>query len=143
MAMGGGNGRMMSEINVTPFVDVMLVLLIIFMVTAPMMTEGVNVDLPAAKTGALPHDEKQLIVSVDKEQNIYINKDVVKLGFLKEALVHKLGRLKEPKPVYLRADKDIPYGYVVHVMAAIREAGVRELGMVTEPVDIEMGDTDA
>lgn len=138
MAIGSGNGRMMSDINVTPLVDVMLVLLIIFMVTAPMMTEGVNVDLPAAKTGPLPNKEEQLIVSVDKEQNIYINRDLVKLGFLRETLEHKLGKLEKPKPVYMRADKDIPYGYVVRVMAAIKEAGVTELGMVTEPVDIEM-----
>lgn len=144
--VGNGNGRMMSEINVTPFVDVMLVLLIIFMVTAPMMTEGVDVDLPKAKTGQLPYKEEQLIVSVDKEQNIYINKDKVKLGFLKEMLVRRLGDPENPRPVYLRADQDINYGYVVRVMAIIREAGVKELGMVTEPADIEMensgGNTD-
>ncbi len=138
MAIGSGNGRLMSDINVTPFVDVMLVLLIIFMVTAPMMTEGVDVELPNAKTGPLPTDEnEQLVISIDKEKNVYIDKDIVKLGLLQETLERRIASRKK-RPVYLRADKDVPYGFVVRAMSEIKDSGVTNLGIVTEPVDIEM-----
>ena len=123
----------MSDINVTPFVDVMLVLLIIFMVTAPMMTQGVDVSLPEAKSGPLPSEDEQLLVSIDDKKQIFINEMAVSIDTLKE----KLGRLiagNTDQPVYLRADRDIPYGDVVRVMAEIKLAGVTRLGMVTVPI---------
>jgi len=134
MQFGNDNNRLMSDINVTPFVDVMLVLLIIFMVTAPMMVQGVNVSLPQTTATPLPAENDQLIVSIDKQHQVHINDLNVSLDFLRE----KLGKIMEKNPdrnVYLRADKDISYGMVVQVMAEIKEAGVEKLGMVTEPPD--------
>jgi biopolymer transport protein TolR len=129
---GGGNDRLMSDINVTPFVDVMLVLLIIFMVTAPMMTQGVDVNLPESKAGSLPTEEKQIVVSVNEINEVYINDYKVGLGFLKENL-EKMLQNRPDRIVYLRADKKIPYGVVVKVMSEIKRAGVNNLGMVTMP----------
>ncbi len=134
MAIGSNGGRLMSEINVTPFVDVMLVLLIIFMVTAPMMTQGVDVNLPKGTSEPLHSADEKLIVVVDEKNNVYINKEPVKLGLLKDTLKLKLESLKKKK-VYLKADRDILYGTVVSVMSEIKEAGVDELGMVTVPDD--------
>jgi biopolymer transport protein TolR len=123
----------MADINVTPLVDVMLVLLIIFMVTAPMMMQGINVSLPKTTSKPLPAEKEHLIITVDGSQQIYINDYKVAL----EALQHKLNKILEGRPdekVYLRADKDIPYGVVVRVISAVRNAGVEKLGMVTEPL---------
>lgn len=132
MAIGGNKGGMMSEINVTPFVDVMLVLLIIFMVTAPMMTQGEKVTLPEARSEPLPTIENQLVVTIDNEENILINNEPVKIGFLCDTLKLKLeGRMN--RDVYLRADRNIPYGNVVQVMSEIKRAGIRKLGMLTMP----------
>ena len=129
----GGNGNpLMSDINVTPFVDVMLVLLIIFMVTAPMMSQGVNVDLPETTSGPLPSQKEHLVISIDKDNQVFINDFKVRVDMLGD----KLGRIlqgRTDREVYLKADKNIPYGVVVRVMAAVREAGVDKLGMVTEP----------
>jgi biopolymer transport protein TolR len=125
----------MSEINVTPFVDVMLVLLIIFMVTAPMLQQGVDVDLPKTKPSPIKIDEERLVVTVTKTQNIYINRK----GFTVKELQKKLTKIREANPgkeVFLRADKNVPYGIVVQVMAAIREAGISKLGMVTDVSEI-------
>ncbi len=125
----------MSEINVTPFVDVMLVLLIIFMVTAPMMQQGVDVDLPKTKAAPIKVGEERLIVTVTKTQNVYINKT----AFSVEELQQKLTKIREANPtreVFLRADKNVPYGFVVGVMAAIKEAGIAKLGMVTDVSEI-------
>jgi len=126
----------MSEINVTPLVDVMLVLLIIFMVTAPMLQQGVDVDLPKTRSSAMKIDKERLVVTVTKKKNIYINKT----AFTVEELKKKLTKIREANPtreVFLRADKSIPYGFVVQVMAAIKGAGIRKLGMVTEVSDIK------
>ena len=122
----------MSEINVTPFVDVMLVLLIIFMVTAPMMTQGVDVSLPEATAEALPSETEQLMVSVDNQERVFINDVTVSV----EELGDKLKRIlngREDRQVYLKADKDISYGTVVRIMSEIKLAGVEKLGMVTLP----------
>ena len=129
----GNNNDLMAEINVTPFVDVMLVLLIIFMVTAPLMIQGVNVSLPEASSGPLPSDEEALILSIDDNSHIYINDVQVELDFLQQ----KLGKIlagQAMREVYLSADKNVPYGLVVSVMAEVKGAGVEKLGMVTEPV---------
>ncbi|MCG2829477.1 MAG: protein TolR [Desulfobacteraceae bacterium] len=133
MALGGNNNSFMSDINVTPFVDVMLVLLIIFMVTAPMMIEGVNVSLPEATSEPLPAEQDQLIITIDKNNQIYINDYQVTLYFLREKLIKILdGRVGQE--VYLKADKNISYGTVVRVMSEIKGAGIEKLGMVTEPI---------
>lgn len=132
MQSGSGNGQFMSEINVTPFVDVMLVLLIIFMVTAPMMVQGVDVNLPKATAKALKGSEERLIISIDDEMKVYINEQVVSVEFLTQKLVAILENL-ESKDVYLKADKQVPYGIVVNVISKIKKAGVDSLGMITLP----------
>lgn len=134
MMTGGKNGSLMSDINVTPFVDVMLVLLIIFMVTAPMMVQGVTVDLPEATAEALPSDQEPLLVTIDVNHRILINDVPVGLDFLQSKLAKILQNRKDPE-VYLRADKNIAYGIVVRVMAEMKSAGVETLGMVTLPPD--------
>jgi len=133
MAFGGNNNSFMSDINVTPFVDVMLVLLIIFMVTAPMMIEGVNVSLPEATSEPLPAEQDPLIITIDKNNQLYINDYQVTLDFLREKLIKILdGRVGQE--VYLKADKNISYGIVVRVMSEIKGAGIEKLGMVTVPI---------
>jgi biopolymer transport protein TolR len=132
MAMETNTDRLMSDINVTPFVDVMLVLLIIFMVTAPMMMQGVDVALPeaTAKPLSVPHD--QLVITIDKQEQIHINDFAVGQDYLKDKLAEILKNRSE-KDVYFRADKAVSYGFVVKVMAEIKAAGVEKLGMVTIP----------
>jgi biopolymer transport protein TolR len=133
MAMGSNNGQFMSDINVTPLVDVMLVLLIIFMVTAPMMMQGVNVALPQTTSKPLTAEKDHLTVTIDRGQQVFINDYKVAL----EALQAKMEKILEGRPdqkVYLRADSSVPYGVVVRVISQIKNAGVEKLGMVTEPV---------
>ncbi len=133
MGMSNGSPRgLLSDINVTPLVDVMLVLLIIFMVTAPMMTKGVPVNLPETTAKSLPQKKEHTEVIVTKEGNIYIDGIPADETSLKKQL--KLSKEKDgSKQVLLRADKDVSYGLVVKVMAAIREAGINNLGLVTAP----------
>ncbi len=126
-----GTRRTMSEINVTPLVDVMMVLLVIFMVTAPMMQQGVDVNLPQAKGKALPASER-IIVTIRKDNKVYINKAQVETRELQKKLKLIFAE-RENKELFLKADKDVPYGVVAEVMGEIREAGVEKLGMVTEP----------
>jgi biopolymer transport protein TolR len=134
MAIESNSDRLMSEINVTPFVDVMLVLLVIFMVTAPMMMQGVDVSLPEATAKPLVAQKENLVVTIDKEQKVHINDFEVDTTYLRE----KLAKILENQPdreVYFKADKDVPYGKVALVMAEIKGAGVKKLGMVTVPVE--------
>ncbi len=134
MVPGGDNDHLMSEINVTPFVDVMLVLLIIFMVTAPMMVQGVDVSLPQAAAGDISTEKEHLMLTIDSGNRIFINEYEVTL----DSLGTKLVKIRAGVPdgeVFLRADKGVPYGLVVQVMAEAKAAGVEKLGMVTEPVD--------
>ncbi len=138
MAHGGHSDQLMSEINVTPFVDVMLVLLIIFMVTAPMMVQGVNVDLPEASSDPLESDEELLVVTVDKEGQVFINDFQVGVDFLSEKLLKILDG-RADRGVYMRADKTVPYGVVVRVMSEIKGAGIEKLGMITDPLDQDDG----
>jgi biopolymer transport protein TolR len=136
MTSGGKHSELMSEINVTPFVDVMLVLLIIFMVTAPMMIQGLDVDLPEATAKSLDSEKEHLVITINKDQRIYINDFEVTVEFLSDKLQKVLqGRID--RDVYLKADKNIPYGIVVKVMAEIKGAGVEQLGMITEPAVVE------
>jgi biopolymer transport protein TolR len=134
MNIGSDNDDLMSEINVTPFVDVMLVLLIIFMVAAPMMVQGVNVDLPKASTKPLKANQENLVVSIDNDRKVYINNQVVNVEYLDEQLIKIMGDL-DTKNVYLRADKRVPYGIVINVISKIKHAGVDSIGMVTIPDD--------
>jgi len=132
LTSGGNNNSFMSDINVTPFVDVMLVLLIIFMVTAPMMTQGVDVALPEATAEPLPAEKEQLIISIDNKAAVFINDVPVTVDDLNEKLKRIMSN-RSDREVYLKADKDIPYGTVVRVMSEIKLAGVEKLGMVTIP----------
>ena len=132
--MIGSNKQLMSDINVTPFVDVMLVLLIIFMVTVPMMVQGVNVSLPETTAEPLSSEKEHLIVTIDAQGQVHISNYPVAM----DSLRHKLSKILEgrsDREVYLRADKDISYGSVVKVMAEIKAAGVEKLGMVTLPIE--------
>jgi biopolymer transport protein TolR len=131
--MQGSNSHFMSDINVTPLVDVMLVLLIIFMVTAPMMMQGVSVSLPKTTSKTLPSEKEHLIITVDRNQQIYINDYKVELEAL-QAKLQKIYEGRSDEKVYLRADKSVPYGVVVRVMSEVKNAGVEKLGMVTEPL---------
>jgi biopolymer transport protein TolR len=121
--------KVLSEINVTPFVDVMLVLLVIFMVTAPLLQQGIDVNLPKAKGRDLPPEERITLV-IKKRGNIYMNDNPVSIT----QMGRKLKAISKLNPnVFLKADKDVPYGFVVEVMGEIKEAGIEKLGMITEP----------
>ena len=133
MNAGGSDNGLMSEINVTPFVDVMLVLLIIFMVTAPMMVQGVDVSLPEASSAPLQSDQEHLVITVDKNQQVFINELQVEMDFLQQKLL-KILEGREDRQVFLKADRDIAYGIVVRVMAEVKAAGVEKLGMITMPM---------
>tara|TARA_B100000959_G_scaffold269089_1_gene314510 strand:- start:3029 stop:3433 length:405 start_codon:yes stop_codon:yes gene_type:complete len=125
--------KLMGEINVTPFVDVMLVLLIIFMVTAPMLQRGVDIQLPqeAAEKVDL---SKGVVLSLKKNKKIYLGKEIISMDKLEKRLkdLYEKQKLRE---VFLRADKNLPYGFVVKAMATIKKAGIQRLGMVTEFIE--------
>jgi biopolymer transport protein TolR len=127
----GQRGQMVSQINVTPLVDVMLVLLVIFMVTAPIIQQGVEVRLPSVKAQALPGKEEQFVVSITRDSQIYLND--AKLSAVD--LTDKLKAIAQERPdrqVFIRADDQVPYGEVIRTMAAIKAAGIENVGMVTE-----------
>lgn len=123
--------RFLAEINVIPLVDVVLVLLIIFMVTAPMLYRGMDVKLPTSQTNTIKPEER-LILTVERNQKVYLDKDPLSL----EQLEFKLRQAKQRNPdvaIYLRADRTVPYGTVVRVMDEVKRAGIEKLGMVTDP----------
>lgn len=122
---------LVSEINVTPLVDVMLVLLIIFMVTAPMMTQGLEVDLPETTAKSLRQKEEPLIITLDKAGKIMLGKIAVEQVLFQEQLEKQFGQNKD-QPIFLKADKNVAYGVVVSVMADIKAAGFDKLGMITQ-----------
>jgi biopolymer transport protein TolR len=132
----GDKDALMSEINVTPFVDVMLVLLIIFMVTAPMMTQGMDIDLPQASSDPLESQTEQLLVSINKDSQVYINDALVSVEIIRDKL-ERILMARTSREVYLKADKNVPYGVVVQVMSEIKNAGVEKLGIVTLPEESE------
>jgi biopolymer transport protein TolR len=122
----------MAEINVTPLVDVMLVLLIIFMVTAPMLQMGIDVNLPRVKAKSIDVAEEKLVLTINGAKEIFLNKSRMQLSDLGTKL-EAIFKARIEREVYLRADRNVPYGFVVEVMAEIRKAGVDKLGMITEP----------
>jgi biopolymer transport protein ExbD len=125
----------MSEINVTPFVDVMLVLLVIFMVTAPMMQSGIGINLPQAETDSKPAEEG-LTLSVTKDQYIHIGDSTVNINLLERRLTEYF--LNRPKKViYLQADEALPFGVVVRIMDITKKAGIEVIGIITEPIDVK------
>lgn len=132
--MKSGSDEFLSEINVTPFVDVMLVLLVIFIVTAPMLIQGIDVDLPRASTKALKSGQDRIIISIDNDFKVYINNQVVSIDFLAKKLKAVLENVDE-KNVYLKADKKVPYGVVINIISKIKKAGINSLGMITLPED--------
>jgi len=128
--VGKQRRRFLADINVTPFVDVMLVLLVIFMVTAPMMQHGIDVNLPQVASKSLPAKEDIMIITINAKKEIFLNESKIGLREFKE----KFPRIMEnriSKDVFLKADKTVPYGMVVEVMAEIKKAGIERLGMVT------------
>ena len=126
--------RMVSEINVTPFVDVMLVLLIIFMVAAPMMIQGIDVRLPAVSARPIPTETERLVVSVTADGKVLVEDNEVEIGMLGAGLSAIQKECQEKRGVILRADRKVEYGPVAQVMGAIRDAGIEEIGMITEPL---------
>jgi len=128
----GGDGGAIANINVTPLVDVMLVLLVIFMVTAPILQQGVSINLPKVKAVAITGEEQQLVVAVNAGGAIYLNDNVIDLAELGPKL-HAILQERPDRGVFLRADQDVRYGDVMRVVAAVKNAGVERLGMVTEP----------
>lgn len=142
MGMGGGGGarkrgRMggMNDINVTPLIDVMLVLLVIFMVTAPLLTTGVQVDLPKVKSAPMQTDDSKLLLIVTADEHVYLGKDEITADV--ENKLKTNSRLQEEKEVYVQADENVKYGAVLRVMAAARSAGVEKLGMITDPLVVK------
>ena len=136
---GGGRGRRrlggMNEINVTPLIDVMLVLLVIFMVTAPLLRTDVQVELPKVKSSLTSADDSKLLVIITVDEHVYLGKDEI-TGDVEKKLKTN-ARLQEEKELYVQADENVKYGAVLQVMAAARSAGVEKLGMVTDPLTVK------
>lgn len=134
MGAATGSGRFVSEINVTPFVDVMLVLLIIFMVTAPMMTEGLDVELPKTEAvEVLPTDSDHVVLTIRGDGTIFLNEFMTPPETLAQQLTATV--VTPQRRLFLQADKNVPYGIVVGVMGRIRAAGIEEMGIVAERID--------
>ncbi|TMB20829.1 MAG: protein TolR [Deltaproteobacteria bacterium] len=129
---GSSESNAISQINVTPLVDVMLVLLIIFMVTAPILQQGVSIDLPKVAAGPLTGEEEQLVVNVAKGGQVYLNDTAMTSEQLKEKL-RAIVAARPDRQLYVRADQAVPYGQVMQVMGAVRDAGLVRVGLVTEP----------
>ncbi len=126
------DGTTIAQINVTPLVDVMLVLLVIFMVTAPILQQGVQVNLPVTQSSAIAGTEELLVVTVAKNGKIYLNDNAMSLGEIGQKL-RAIVKSQPNKQVYLRADQDVRYGLVMQTIAEIKQAGIERLGMVTRP----------
>ncbi len=124
-------GTALSEINVTPFVDVMLVLLVIFMVTAPMMQSGIGVDLPTAETDTAPADEG-LPITIKSDQTIYVGDAIININLLENRLSNAFyGKTK--RIVFLRADKNVPFGFVIDVLDIVKKLGIETVGLMVQP----------
>ena len=137
---GGQRGSLVSQINVTPLVDVMLVLLVIFMVTAPIIQQGVEVNVPKVRAAPLPGEEQQFIVSITRDQQLYLNDTRLD----PDELTRKLTAISVERPdrqIFVRADEDVPYGEIIRTMAAIKAAGIQNVGMVTAMPDTTAAST--
>ena len=132
MGVGGKSRTTLAEINVTPLVDVMLVLLIIFMITAPMLQHELDVNLPVATGTPQVQAEDRLVLTVNKQGNIYLDQTAYTLDTLRPKL-QALYQTRRNKDLFLRADADVPYGKVVQVMDEVKKAGILKLGMITQP----------
>jgi len=135
MMSGNRDSRLLSEINVTPFVDVMLVLLIIFMVAAPLVQHGVDVELPKANSKNVTAEEELLTITLTKDKKIFLNKMEIELVQLKEKLL-RIFKQRTDNQLLFKADKDLPYEFVIQVMAEIKNAGIEKLGIITTPVEV-------
>ena len=122
----------MGEINVTPLVDVMLVLLIIFMITAPLLTQGVNVDLPETDASALQQNIEPLVITIHANGNIYMQRHRIKINQLAPR-IQAMRKQKPELPVFIRGDAKTPYGRIASVMSSLESAGIKKIGLVTEP----------
>jgi len=127
-----GQSRLMADINVTPLVDVMLVLLIIFMVTAPMMMHGVKVDLPRTESRNIKTEEDPLLLTITKKGEIFVEDYKVEYKDLRGKL-ERIFANRAGKEILLEADKEVPYGLVMRIMAQVKEAGITKVGMITKP----------
>jgi biopolymer transport protein TolR len=136
MMSGNKDTRFLSEINVTPFVDVMLVLLIIFMVAAPLVQHGVDVDLPKANSKNVTAEEELLTITLTKDKKIFLNKMEIELVQLKEKLL-RIFKQRTDNQLLFKADKALPYEFVIQVMAEIKNAGIEKLGIITTPVEVK------
>lgn len=137
-AQGGESDGPVAVINVTPLVDVMLVLLVIFMITAPMLQQGVEVNLPKATTGPVSGTSEQIVVSIDKEGRIYIGAgnlvSLDELGAKLKAIMDT--RKEEDRKVFIKADKDLAYGGIMSVMSSLHQVGITQIGLVSSPLDL-------
>lgn len=124
----------LAEINVTPLVDVMLVLLIVFMVSAPLMQQGIQVDLPKTKATSLDDQQEQLVLVIGADRSISINKNVIPRGNLRSKLA-AIYQNKSTREIFIQADRSVSYGFVAEVMAEIKHAGITKVGLVTQPID--------
>jgi len=128
-----GQSRLIADINVTPLVDVMLVLLIIFMVTAPMMIHGVKVDLPRTESRNIKTEEDPLLLTITTKGEIFVEDYKVEYKDLRGKL-ERIFANRARKEILLQADKDVPYGVVMRIMAQVKEAGITKVGMITKPL---------
>ncbi len=137
--LGGSDEEVLADINVTPLVDVMLVLLIIFMITAPMLHQGIDVELPQAEAPNLPtQDEQPLILSVNRDGLVYVRDQPIHPSQLLDRLLPLL-ESRGDRFVYLQGDRQVPYGRVMEVLDLLHRGGIRDVGMVTEPPEIREG----
>lgn len=124
----------LAEINVTPLVDVMLVLLIIFMVCAPMMQQGAQVDLPKANAGSLNEAPEQVVLIVTRQKEIQINGNTLPKGTLRQRL-DTIAKAKPGTQVFIQADQNVPYGFIAQIIAEVKKARITKVGLVTDPAD--------
>ena len=134
MVSASNEKKFMSDINVTPLVDVMLVLLIIFMVTAPMMMQGVEVNLPQTTAKSIKTREDPLVLTINNKREIFLEDRQIGLNEL-ENKMKSIFKYRRSKELLLRADREVPYGFVIKVIAGVKRAGIDKLGMVTEPIE--------
>lgn len=135
MAFTNARGRTessLSDINVTPFVDVVLVLLVIFMITAPILQSGVEVAVPKTRT-VKEISEERLVISIDRQQRVYLGNDAININQIGARLREKI-RDPERQSIYLRADENVPFGAFATVMDAVKQAGISNVSIVTEPI---------